>query len=56
MAMHLKVGELDKARAVAERAVKHASFTNEQERFAVWMAYMNMECCFGDSVMPLLKR
>lgn len=47
MAFHLKLSELEKARQVAERAVKHVGFSEAQERFNAWVAYMNLECTFG---------
>eukprot|EP00920_Eleutheroschizon_duboscqi_P002517 GHVT01006020.1.p1 GENE.GHVT01006020.1~~GHVT01006020.1.p1 ORF type:complete len:849 (+),score=138.02 GHVT01006020.1:360-2906(+) len=56
MAHFLKLGTLDKARAVAERAVKHISYREDQERFNVWIAYLNMECAFGDKAEELFER
>eukprot|EP00971_Amphidinium_carterae_P223911 4442837-Amphidinium_carterae.2 len=47
MAYHLKLSDLEKARQVAERAVKHAGFAEAKERFNVWVAYMNLECTYG---------
>lgn len=47
MAFHLKMSDLEKARQVAERAVKHVGFSEAQERFNVWVAFMNLECTFG---------
>ncbi|CAJ1376786.1 unnamed protein product [Effrenium voratum] len=47
MAFHLKMSDLEKARQVAERAVKHVGFADSKERFNVWVAYMNLECTFG---------
>mmetsp|Transcript_17233 Transcript_17233/g.39411 ORF Transcript_17233/g.39411 Transcript_17233/m.39411 type:complete len:1860 (-) Transcript_17233:238-5817(-) len=56
MAHHLKLSELDKARAVAERAVSHISFREDQERFNAWIAYLNLEVAFGDKVDEVFKR
>jgi len=47
MAFHLKMSDLEKARQVAERAVKHVGFAEAKERFNVWVAFMNLECTFG---------
>eukprot|EP00930_Biecheleria_cincta_P038144 TRINITY_DN26206_c0_g1_i1.p1 TRINITY_DN26206_c0_g1~~TRINITY_DN26206_c0_g1_i1.p1 ORF type:complete len:1998 (+),score=467.03 TRINITY_DN26206_c0_g1_i1:33-5996(+) len=58
MAFHLKMSDLEKARQVAERAVKHVGFAETKERFNVWVAYMNLECTFGsdDSADALFRR
>jgi len=47
MAFHLKLGELEQARQVSERAVKHVGFSDVRERFNTWVAFMNLECTFG---------
>eukprot|EP00438_Fugacium_kawagutii_P023447 Skav236819 [mRNA] locus=scaffold2823:69762:87097:- [translate_table: standard] len=47
MAFHLKMSDLERARQVAERAVKHVGFSDSKERFNVWVAYLNLECTFG---------
>jgi len=47
MAFHLKMSDLERARQVAERAVKHVGFAEGKERFNAWVAYMNLECTFG---------
>jgi len=47
MAFHLKTSDIEKARQVAERGVKHVGFSDAQERFNVWVAYLNLECTFG---------
>jgi rRNA biogenesis protein RRP5 len=47
MAFHLKMSDLERARQVAERAVKHVGFAEAKERFNVWVAFMNLECTFG---------
>jgi len=47
MAFHLKMSDLERARQVAERAVKHVGFAEGKERFNVWVAFMNLECTFG---------
>lgn len=39
--------EIDKARAVSERAVKTINFREEQEKFNVWVARLNLENLYG---------
>lgn len=47
MAYYLELRELNQARAVAERGVKHVGFCKDDERLNVWLGYLNMECNFG---------
>jgi rRNA biogenesis protein RRP5 len=58
MAFHLKMSDLQRARQVAERAVKHVGFSDAKERFNAWVAFMNLECTFGtdDSAEAVFKR
>jgi len=58
MAFHLKTSDLEKARQVAERAIKHVGFSEAQERFNAWVAFMNLECTFGteESADVVVKR
>ncbi|XP_012135637.1 ribosomal RNA Processing 5 isoform X2 [Megachile rotundata] len=49
MAYHLQSTEIEKARAVARRAVKTISFREENERLNVWNAWLNLESKFGTS-------
>jgi len=58
MAFHLKMSDLERARQVAERAVKHVGFAESKERFNAWVAYMNLECTFGtdESADAVFKR
>lgn len=58
MAFHIELGEVEKARAVAEKALETISFREEQEKKNVWLAYLNMETQYGDStdVKKLLDR
>ncbi|KAJ3411723.1 hypothetical protein HDV05_001783 [Chytridiales sp. JEL 0842] len=48
MAFHLQMAEIQKAREVAERALKTISFRESQERMNVWVALLNLENTFGD--------
>merc|ERR1740121_3464520 len=58
MAFHLKMSDLEKARQVAERAVKHVGYSEAQERFNAWVAFMNLECTFGteETAQAVFKR
>ncbi|KAG5463529.1 MAG: hypothetical protein BJ554DRAFT_6713 [Olpidium bornovanus] len=48
MAFQLHLSEVDKARAVGERALKTINFREGQERMNVWVAMMNLEDRYGD--------
>eukprot|EP00731_Ephydatia_muelleri_P020460 Em0013g187a len=47
MAFHLHTAEVDKARAIAQRALKTISFREEREKLNVWVALMNLENIYG---------
>ncbi|XP_062503604.1 protein RRP5 homolog isoform X2 [Corticium candelabrum] len=47
MAYYLHLTEIDKARGVAERALKTMSFREEKEKLNVWTAFMNLENLYG---------
>ncbi|XP_067012114.2 protein RRP5 homolog [Anabrus simplex] len=47
MAFHLQATEIEKARAVADRALKTISFREEQEKLNVWVALLNLENLYG---------
>ncbi|KAG5341859.1 RRP5 protein, partial [Acromyrmex heyeri] len=47
MAYHLQATEIDKARAVARRAIKTINFREENERLNVWNAWLNLESRYG---------
>ncbi|XP_043469012.1 protein RRP5 homolog [Leptopilina heterotoma] len=49
MAYHLQATEVEKARAVAKRAVKTINFREEDERLNVWQAWLNLEIKFGNT-------
>jgi len=38
---------IESARRIAERAVKSVSISNEEDKFNIWVAYMNLENNFG---------
>lgn len=47
MALHLSNVAVDGARGVAERALKKINFRREDDKFNVWVAYLNLEKQFG---------
>jgi rRNA biogenesis protein RRP5 len=47
MAHLLQLGETDKARSVAERALNIINIREETEKLNIWVAYLNMENSFG---------
>ncbi|XP_048464836.1 protein RRP5 homolog isoform X3 [Rhincodon typus] len=58
MAFHLHTTEIEKARTVAERALKTISFREEQEKLNVWVALLNLENLYGteESLMKVFER
>jgi rRNA biogenesis protein RRP5 len=50
MAFQLGMMELDKARSIAERALTTIHFRDEQEKFNIWLAFLNMENTYGTEV------
>uniref|UniRef100_A0A670XW31 Protein RRP5 homolog n=1 Tax=Pseudonaja textilis TaxID=8673 RepID=A0A670XW31_PSETE len=58
MAFHLQATEIEKARAVAERALKTISFREEQEKLNVWVALLNLENMYGteERLMKVFER
>ncbi|XP_022789365.1 protein RRP5 homolog [Stylophora pistillata] len=58
MAYHLHTTDIDKARTVAERALKTISFREEQEKLNVWVALMNLENLYGtqESLVRVFER
>ncbi|KAJ4454415.1 putative protein RRP5 [Paratrimastix pyriformis] len=47
MAHHLALGEVDPARAVAERALKVINVRDDAERLNVWLCLLNLEHLYG---------
>lgn len=47
MTFHLQMAEVEKAKAVARRAVSTINFREEEERLNVWKAWLNLESKFG---------
>ncbi|KAF2667132.1 nucleic acid-binding protein [Microthyrium microscopicum] len=58
MAFQLGLGEVDKARAIAERALKTINMREEDEKMNVWIALLNLENTYGsdESVDDAFKR
>ncbi|TPX58764.1 hypothetical protein SpCBS45565_g07918 [Spizellomyces sp. 'palustris'] len=58
MAFQLQLAEIEKAREVAERALKTISFREEQEKMNVWVALMNLENTYGtqESLLKVFER
>jgi len=48
MAHWLQLSNLPKAREIAERGVSQIAFSEGLERENLWVAYLNMECVYGD--------
>lgn len=57
MAFHLRQAEIEKARAVARRALSCIDFREEQEKLNVWTALLNLEHLYGtqDSLDSVFK-
>lgn len=47
MAFHLHSAEVEKARAVGEKALKTIAYREEGEKFNVWVAMLNLENMYG---------
>jgi len=47
MSFQLQLAEIDKARAIAQRALATISFREEQEKLNVWLALLNLENVYG---------
>ncbi|KAJ8026191.1 Protein RRP5-like [Holothuria leucospilota] len=58
MAFHLDAGDIERARAVAERALKTINFREEQEKLNVWVAFMNLENSSGteETLLKVFER
>ncbi|ODQ65143.1 nucleic acid-binding protein [Nadsonia fulvescens var. elongata DSM 6958] len=49
MAFQLQLGEVEKSREIAARALKTIAFKEEQEKLNIWIASLNLENSFGSS-------
>ncbi|XP_053967794.1 protein RRP5 homolog [Anastrepha ludens] len=48
MVYHLQSAEIDKARAVARRAIKAISYRDDNEQLNIWVALLNLELRYGN--------
>jgi rRNA biogenesis protein RRP5 len=58
MAFQMQLSELDKARNIAERAIKSINIREETEKMNVWIALLNLENAYGsdETVDAVFKR
>lgn len=58
MSFELQLSEVNKAREIAERALKSINYREEQEKLNIWIAFLNLENMFGDeeSLDEVFKR
>jgi rRNA biogenesis protein RRP5 len=49
MTFHLESADVDAARAVAKRALAKINYRAEDEKYKVWVAFINMEHSFGNT-------
>ena len=58
MAFQLELSEVDKAREVAERALKTINMREQEEKINVWVALLNLENTYGneESLEDVFKR
>ncbi|EDO17868.1 hypothetical protein Kpol_1043p58 [Vanderwaltozyma polyspora DSM 70294] len=58
MAFRLQLSEIDKAREIAERALKTINFREENEKLNIWIAMLNLENTFGteETLEDVFKR
>lgn len=58
MAFQLELGEVEKARAIAERALRTITMGQDSEKLNIWVALLNLENTYGndDSLEEVFKR
>ncbi|KAI0461667.1 hypothetical protein LJB42_004739 [Komagataella kurtzmanii] len=58
MSFQLQLSEIEKAREIAERALKIINYREEQEKMNIWIALLNLENTFGtdDTLEEVFKR
>ncbi|KAI7838131.1 hypothetical protein COHA_008062 [Chlorella ohadii] len=58
LAFMVSLGEMDRARQLAERALATIHYREEQEKFNVWVAWLNMENLYGseEATLALLSK
>jgi rRNA biogenesis protein RRP5 len=61
MAFCMSLGELEKARSIAQRALEAINIREQGEKFNVWVAWLNLEAVYGQptpeaAVMELFQK
>ncbi|XP_073034174.1 rRNA biogenesis protein RRP5-like [Primulina eburnea] len=60
MAFMLSLADVEKARSIAERALKTINIREESEKLNIWVAYFNLENEYGnppeDAVMKIFQK
>ncbi|KAJ6036648.1 RRNA biogenesis protein RRP5 [Penicillium herquei] len=58
MAFQLELGEVEKARTIAERALRTITMGQDAEKLNIWVALLNLENTYGndDSIDEIFKR
>jgi ribosomal protein S1/tetratricopeptide (TPR) repeat protein len=60
MAFLLSIADVEKARAIAERALQTINFREEEEKLNVWVAFFNLENVYGippnEAVLKVFQR
>lgn len=58
IAFQLQLSEIEKAREIAERALKTINYREEQEKLNIWIALLNLENTFGtdETLEDVFKR
>ncbi|XP_075475076.1 rRNA biogenesis protein RRP5-like isoform X2 [Primulina tabacum] len=60
MAFMLSLADVEKARSIAERALKTINIREESEKLSIWVAYFNLENEYGnppeDAVMKIFQK
>ncbi|KAJ5713657.1 uncharacterized protein N7483_010838 [Penicillium malachiteum] len=58
MAFQLELGEVEKARTIAERALRTITMGQDAEKLNIWVALLNLENTYGndDSIEEIFKR
>ncbi|XP_954488.1 pre-rRNA processing protein, putative [Theileria annulata] len=56
MAFYINSGDIEMARKTVKRGLKAIDFREMAEKMNLWVAYLNMECIYGDKVMEIFKQ
>ncbi|UKK00170.2 pre-rRNA processing protein [Theileria orientalis] len=56
MSFYLNSGDLEMARKIVNRGLKSIDFREMGEKLNLWVAYLNMECIYGDKVMEVFNK